>query len=723
MAEELQEGNGQSGKADKGHRTSLATRLAVVVLLVSISAIVFSVVVSSNTIGGTADELTEQRVTTRSNSLSAELNEYFTDASVRVGTLAGAPAAASVLSEFADAYGELNALDPDSLDDEAQRLFTFYDEEFIPRLSDVRGGRVDPDELIPRAQAAPIYLQTAYIADSQVDPIDRRLVSDAGDGSAWTEVHKKYHQTLRRRIDGLGFKDLFLVDAESGSVVYSTNKDIAFGTNLVAGPQSGTTLAGLARRTLSSAEPGDIETTDIATYTPLLDLPSGFLAAPVFDGDELVGALIVSLDVDDVTSIMTADWRDGRFGDTGESYLVGSDKSMRSDSRAFLEDPEAYLLQVEEAGGVSAENLRRMEELGTTVVFQPVDNDSVRSGFDGESGVVETTNYLGEVVFSAHSPIAPGVFDWVLLVEQEVDEANQAFSDYLQSILTITVVFVVALTFAAVWWAGRLVAPLRSMAAALRSTRKDEVITPAPVMGVTEFRQLAGDLNEMVTSLAERKEAVLRALRGKTAVLRTLLPSSAMSQVTVGDRKFVESLPQASVVVIRMDGIDALFSDSDIERSQQFLTALIRSADELANANDLERVKVSGAAYYAVSGMTQPHLDHAPRAVRFAGEAIHAMSNAAEQAGIELNVSAGVSAGVVTAGLVGDSRLIFDLWGEPVDQATKLARLSPADTIYVSAEAHSRLPSSQNLFSVTLPHDETAWSLSADAAVPEEATS
>ena len=722
VAEDTPEGTGSEVKPDKGRRTSLATRLAVVVLLVSILSILVSVLVSSNSVGSTSDELTEQRVTTRSNATAAELDEYYGDLAAQVAILASGASAPTVVTEFAAAYNELDALDPDSLGDEAARLLEFYTDDFIPSLADVRGASVDPDELIPRAQSAPTYLQTAYIADSTVEPIERRLITDAGDGSTWTEVHKKYHPPLRRRIDAIGFDDLFLVDADTGAVVYSTNKDIAFGTNLIAGPHSGTPLASLARRVIATGEPGDVEAADFATYTPLLDLPSGFLAAPVFDGDEIVGVLAVSVDLDSVTDIMTSSWRDGRFGETGELYLVGSDRTMRSDSRAFIENPAEYLLRVGELGGVSDEDLRRMQKLGTTVIFQRVDNESVRAGFEGERGLVETTNYLGNRVFSAHRPIATDVFDWVLLVEQEVEEASEPYRDYIQSILTITVVFVVALTFAAVWWAGRLIAPLRMMAAALRTTREEDVVTLAPETGVTEFRQLASHLNDMVTGLVQRKEAVLKALRGKTAVLRTLLPASAISQVSIGDWKFVETLPQATVAVIHMDGIDALFTSSDVEASREFLTSLIRIADEAARANDLERVKVSGASYFAVSGMGTPYLDHAPRSVRFVAEAIRAMSDAAEHAGIELGVSGGVSSGSVTAGLVGDSRLVFDLWGDPVDEAARFARLSPADSIYIGAGAQNRLPGGTELTQVALPGDEVAWSLRAEAAIPEVAS-
>ncbi|MGI9643329.1 MAG: adenylate/guanylate cyclase domain-containing protein [Acidimicrobiia bacterium] len=717
MADVSEEGTGGEVKARKGRRTSLATRLAVVILLVSISAMLVTAILSSSSVGASSDDLVEQRVSSRAGAIASELNDYFSTAERNVEVLSLSRSLPVALKALSAGFTELDAIDPDTLSDEAERLFAYYDDEFIPALEAVRGTAVDPDSVLPESDPAAIYLQTAYIADPDVDEEDRRLITDPGDGSSWTAAHKVYHPAIRNQVDILGFDDLFIVDASSGAVVYSTNKDIAFGTNMVSGPHSGSPLAALSRVLLSSREPGVVELTDFATYTPLLDLPSGFLGAPIFEGDDIIGAVIVSIDLDEVTEITTQAWREGRFGETGESYLVGSDRTMRTDSRFFLETPEAYLLRVNELGSVAPEDEQRIEALGTTVVFQPVDNASVRAALEGSTGIEEVRNYLGAEVYSAHVPIATDTLGWALMVEQGVDEANAPFSDYLRSILTITVVFVVGLTFVAVAWAGNLVSPLRSMGAALQATREGEGVTKVPVVGVAEFRDLAEHLNDMVNSLVLRREAALRALRGKTAVLRTLLPASTISQVSVGDRQFVETVPQATVAVIRMGGIDALFTDGDIDANREFLTSLIEQADGVARANDLERVKVTGSSYFAVSGLDTPHLDHAPRSVRFAAQAMQAMKAVAAEAGIELEISAGVASGTVTAGLVGESRLVFDLWGAPVDTAAKLAQLAPDDGIYVSSDVRKRMPGGTDLREVALPHDETAWSLVAEQAV------
>ena len=388
----------------------------------------------------------------------------------------------------------------------------------------------------------------------------------------------------------------------------------------------------------------------------------------------------------------------------------------------IIEDPDAYLARIDEIGTLPAIDRQRMEALATTVVFQPVDNESVRRGLDGETDLIRVTNYLGEEVFSAHRPVGEGTFDWVLMVEQEVAEAEQPLSDYVRSVLTVTVVFMVVMTFITVAWASSLVAPLRRMGAALQSTRLDSEPSRIPVTGVTEFRTLAVRLNGMVDSLTERKNTVLAALRAKTAILRTLLPPSAVAQVQVGERRFIETIPQATVAVVKLRGVDDMVQGADAETGQDLLMRIVEIGDRLAARNGLERVKLTGASYQAVCGLDRPHLDHAPRSIRFVSECIEEMGDLARDAGIEVTVSGAVSSGSVTAGLVGDSQLVFDLWGDPVDDAERLASSAPEGRVYVSATTRTRLPGTVRLVEVRTATDEPAWVFDPADADTEAAT-
>ena len=51
-------------------------------------------------------------------------------------------------------------------------------------------------------------------------------LDNAGDGSSYSKVHEFYHQTIRSYLEKFGYYDIFLVDDETGYVVYSVFKEL-----------------------------------------------------------------------------------------------------------------------------------------------------------------------------------------------------------------------------------------------------------------------------------------------------------------------------------------------------------------------------------------------------------------------------------------------------------------------------------------------------------------
>jgi len=612
------------------------------------------------------------------------------------------------VQDFTAAYEELDQLTLDDLDAERIDLAGFYLDDFIPRLEAVRGVPVDVLEISSGLNPAAQYLQAAYMARSPLAIDEKMLLTDAEDGSTWTEVHTTLHPIMRAAADRLGFADLYLIEPETRTIVYSTDKRIDFATSLDSGPHSGSTLARLATKTISSGEPGVVFGVDFTTYTPGFDEPTAFAATPLFDGDTLVGVLAASLSNEVVDEIMSIDWASGRLGETGEVYLVGSDARMRSNARAFVEDPSAYLLHVDDLGLATAEEQNQMRSLGTTVLFQDADSTAVRAALQGESGLVSDTSYLGEEVYTAYEPLKTEAFDWVILAEQERTEVDAPVSDYVRGNVLLTTVIVVALTFFAVAWASSFVNPLRAISSALQRIQAGSDDIEVPSRGAREFRVLSGHLNAMVENLSSRKQAVVDALAKKTSVLVALLPPAVVDAVVGGDRRLVETVPHASVVVLVVDGLDQLYRTRDTEANRNLMHSIVDLADEVAAVDGLERVKVMGDTYHAVCGVDTPYLDHAPRAVRFASDVRAEVRQLAREQGLDLDISGGVHTGPVTVGLIGNARLVYDLWGETAERAAVLSGLAAPGEILVTEEVRDRVPEGRRLVSAD-SGDTTAW--------------
>jgi len=688
--------------------TSVATRLAIGILIVTIVSLVGSVVIAVAGSGSDGEELLHERLTSVAGARAAEINAYLQQVEGSLEAMGVGRTAIEGVQGFTAAYEELDRLTLDDLDAERTDLAGFYLDEFIPRLEAVRGVPVDVLEISSGLNPAAVYLQTAYMARNPLAIDEKMLLTDAEDGSTWTDVHKALHPILRATADRLGFADLYLIEPETRTIVYSTDKRIDFATSLDSGPHSGSTLARLATKTISSGEPGVVFGVDFTTYTPGFDEPTAFATTPLFDGGTLVGVLAVSLSNEVIDEIMAVDWQSGQLGETGEIYLAGPDARMRSDSRAFVEDPSAYLLHVDELGLATAEEQNQMRALGTTVLFQDVDSTAVRAALQGETGFVSDTSYLGEEVYTAYQPLESEEFNWVILAEQGRTEVDAPVSDYVRGNVLLTTVIVVALTFFAVAWASSFVNPLRAISSALQRIQAGSDDTVVPSRGAREFRVLSGHLNAMVENLSSRKQAVADALAKKTSVLVALLPPTVADAVVGGDRRLVETVPHASVVVLVADGLDELFRSRDTDANRKLMHSIVDLADEVAAVNGLERVKVMGDTYHAVCGVDTPYLDHAPRAVRFASDVRAEVRRLARENGLDLDISGGVDTGPVTVGLIGNARLIYDLWGETAEHATVLSGLAAPGEVLVTKDVRDRLPEGGSLVAAG-SGDSTAW--------------
>jgi len=674
-------------------RASVATRLALSVLVVTVSSLILTAVVGIQGVQGSANELLEDRLESVRSAKAAEIESFFRRARGQVNRMSHSEMFADGVTRFATAFTALERSVPEAKREAQTRsVADFYLNEFVPELEEVRGEGVPPLSVTVGNDAG-ITLQDLYIASSPLEIGEKDLRSDAGDGSAWTRIHRELHPGFRDIVKRFGLADLMLIEPRTDTIVYSTAKETDFGTSLDNGPYSGTPLARLVDRVADQGEAGDVFITDFSLYPPALDAPTGFLGAPLYDGERLAGVVVAQIGAEEVNAIMSREWRRGLLGDTGEIYLVGDDGRMRSDSRLFEENPSEYFMRIGEVGEVDEADQRRMESQDTTILFQTVDNGAVDAAFAIDDGLLETSGYLGRAALTAYEPLNVEGLDWAILAEQERAELRAPVDDYRTEALILTAAFVVALTFLAMIWANALIAPVRAISRALGRVRDGDLSIEVPAHGAAEFRQLAGDFNQMIADLRARTEQVEAAATDRRDLLRRLLPAPVARAVDAGDRTLLDTVPQASVAVIVLGGeLSKLARESSAELNRALIHRLIDELDHIGSLHGLDRIKVVGDTYYAACGLSAAHLDHAPRTVAFALEARDAVRSLAEGSDVQLEISAGIHSGAVTVGLTGGSRLVYDLWGDTVSTAHRLSRVAAPGEILVSAQTHERLP-------------------------------
>ena len=255
---------------------------------------------------------------------------------------------------------------------------------------------------------------------------DMQVLARGEDVQAMYRVLKRYHDEMNTPPDGpidvstqeyktlrdahaanllhyqetYGYYDIFIICAAHGHVMYTGCQEKDLGTNLGHGPYKDSNLADLWRKVV---ETGQVCIVDMAAYAPSDNEPAMFVGGPIhLESGEVVGVVACQISLAQINNIMQE--RSG-MGETGECYLVGPDKRMRSDS--YL-DPEGH--------SVTA-------SLNGTVGENGCDTEAVRRALTGEQGQAVLPDYNGNPVLSCYSPVQVDGIQWAALCEIDVAEA------------------------------------------------------------------------------------------------------------------------------------------------------------------------------------------------------------------------------------------------------------------------------------------------------------
>jgi len=665
---------------------SIATRLSLVVVLVALISLVVTSIVGVQRGSDLAEGIRDDRLNALGAARVDEVERYIAGLERALVAQAISPSTADAITEFSDAYLQLDE-EQSSAEDKAA-VDQYYIDVVAPELSEARGRRVSAAGLVPRGSAA-IRLQAEYV----VPDGDLSIATD-GRESDWSRANDTFNRTFSEAALRTGVDDFYLIEPEANTIVYSAAKDIDFATSLLFGPQSGSGLAVLINSYLDDeGDAEEVRIQDYTTYPPAGDAPSLFIASPVYAEGVLAGYVAIRIGADTLTSITTGDQSWEQLDGTGETYLVASDNLMRSDARGFIEDESAYLEAVSVAGTATEEQVRSMEYFGTTVLFQEIDYRQVDAALTSEPEIVETTNYLGREVLSSRRAVDVDGLDWALFAEAEIDEVELPVRDFVRNLLVAIALFIVVITFLAARWSDRLLEPLRIISNRLRAIRRgadpDGSAIEIPDSSAKEFVDLSHDIDTMLDTLTARSAAAAAQSAERRDLLNRFLPPPIAQRAEAGERDVVDQVAVATVAVVVISGLGRLMRSGPRDRARELLDRFVEEADELAQHAGLERIRLTGDAYFAACGTGQPHLDHAQRAVTFVLDVDELVGDLAEDA--DIAIRAGVDSGPVTVGLTGGSSLVYDAWGPTVQRAAELARRAGPGQALVTQAVRAQL--------------------------------
>ena len=280
-----------------------------------------------------------------------------------------------------------------------------------------------------------------------------------------------------RYIQAYHYYDLFLIHPQ-GEIFYTVVHEADYQTNILTGKYAGSNLGDLVKEAMTTRQFGFA---DFRPYAPSNNEPAAFIARPIIQNGEVQMVVALQLSLDAINAIMRE--RTG-MGDSGETYLVGSDHLMRSDAH---NDPTYHSVK----GSFANPSRGR------------VDSEAVKKAIAGDSGAEIVTDYMGSQVLSAYAPVTIEGVKWALLAEIDEHEVKAPIQRLIIQIALSGLIIGILVAIFALLVARGISLPLLKGVAFAREVAGGELQADIDVNQRDEIGLLADDLRRMVARLRE----------------------------------------------------------------------------------------------------------------------------------------------------------------------------------------------------------------------------
>ena len=478
------------------------------------------------------------------------VKRYFASIKSQVKTMSQNKMVVNAMEEFSEAFEEIKKekiSKPNPIRKARQDLQQYYFQNFQKEYERQNGTTKDLKNIFSNLKDETVYLQNKYISNNPNPLGQKDLLNRVSGNFKYFKVHETYHPFLRNFLKEFGFYDIFLVDIDSGNIVYSVFKEIDFATSLLSGPYSKTNFGEVFRNARDLKNKGEFVVVDYNSYFPSYEAPASFIAAPIFKGNKKIGVLIFQMPIERLNRIMEE--RSG-MGETGETYLVGSDYLMRSDS--FLKK-ETH----------STENSFRNPERGKLI------SKSIKKALKKEIGFLEEKDYLGNDVLVSYASVDMAKnITWALIAKINEKEAYSSIYKLKTTIIWAIITLAALIFILGYYFSNSITMPVQEISRSIEKEAQD----------ISNISKEIGNSSDELSQSSEIQS---------TAIHQTIVNMVHFSDMLSSSNKTLSSgleLAQSGEASAT-NGIKViekmLTAMNEIQRSNQKLQAIVRAINRI----------------------------------------------------------------------------------------------------------------------------------------------
>lgn len=168
------------------------------------------------------------------------------------------------------------------------------------------------------------------------------------------------------------------------------------------------------------------------------------------------------------------------------------------------------------------------------------------------------------------------------------------------------------------------------------------------------------------------------------SLLLNVLPAPIADRLKQSSQTIADGYADVTVLFADIVDFTTMSSGVDPVAVVSKLNELFSDFDRLAARHGLEKIKTIGDAYMVAGGLPEPRPDHCEAVMAFAIEMLEVIGQHHSWTGDPMRVRIGINRGPVVAGVIGEQKFIYDLWGDAVNVASRMESNGLANQIQVT---------------------------------------
>jgi class 3 adenylate cyclase len=172
-------------------------------------------------------------------------------------------------------------------------------------------------------------------------------------------------------------------------------------------------------------------------------------------------------------------------------------------------------------------------------------------------------------------------------------------------------------------------------------------------------------------------------------LLLNVLPAAVAARLKRHDAVIADRFSEATVLFADIVGFTPLAGGLPPEDVVKLLDEIFTDFDRLADEHRLEKIKTIGDAYMVAGGVPTPREDHCEAVAHMALAMLNVSERITGLNSVELRI--GMDSGPVVAGVIGQRKFSYDLWGDTVNTASRMESHGVPGSIQVTTRVYDRL--------------------------------